>query len=382
MNHTPKTKAETNPAAAPGAPLRIAVVNVYLEGRENLCERNEYPRSHLWGADYLARNGADVSYIYPRPGLLSRLALKLANAARSRLGNLDYDLALLRRSREFDVIYIPNGRLLLCQLAKALGLIRAPLVYWTYLPPNETAVWRLRDLWERWPFHRGITGLLCLTSASAEGYRRSWPKTRVAHLEWTPDNLMFPGSQSDGEFYLACGRTNRDYHTLLAAAAAVDVPFVILASRTLIGAAPIPPNVRFIEGPKNAGSDKGIPYSELIFDYYAKAKAVCIPRLDIPTDTSGYTNLLESLAMYRPVIMTRTGKLNLDVEAAGIGRFVAPGSVEDWVRALREFESKPDLRQTMRRRAEQLVRDFYHLERHGREVAAFLAALPPVKSKA
>jgi glycosyltransferase involved in cell wall biosynthesis len=186
---------------------------------------------------------------------------------------------------------------------------------------------------------------------------------------------MFPGSAADGEFYLACGRTNRDYRTLLLAAAQIKAPFVILASQSLIDGLCVPPNVRFVEGPKNAGTDKGIPYSELIFDYYAKAKAVCIPRIDVPGDTSGYTNLLESLAMYRPVIMTRTGSLDLDIEKEGVGRFVAPGSVEEWVRALRELENMPQLRSQMRRRATELIRRFYHLDRHGREVSEFLTSL-------
>jgi glycosyltransferase involved in cell wall biosynthesis len=183
---------------------------------------------------------------------------------------------------------------------------------------------------------------------------------------------MFNGSELDGEFYLACGRTNRDYRTLLSAAAQVNAPFVILASKALIGDFPIPPNVRFIEGPKNASTDKGIPYGELIADYYAKARAVCIPRLDIPTDTSGYTNLLESLAMFRPVIMTRTGTLNLDIEREGVGRFVAPGSVEDWVTALRELEAQPAIRLRMQQNAAELVHRYYHLDRFGEEVSQFL----------
>jgi len=362
-------------------PLRVAVVNCYLEGRETVCEQNAYPRSHLWGADYLAREGAEVRYMYPRAGWLSRLVLKMTDAIKGRLGNLDFDVEMFRRAPEFDIIYAANARLLLCQLARALGLLRQPLIYWTYLPPDNTPLWKLRDLWRRWPFHRGLDGLLCLTPAAAEAYQARWPDKKIAHIEWTPDNVMFPGSAADGEFYLACGRTNRDYPTLLAAAAQVNAPFVILASRALIGDLPIPPNVRFVEGPKDSGTDKGIPYSELIFEYYAKAKAVCIPRLDIPTDTSGYTNLLESLAMFRPVIMTRTGKLNLDVEKEGIGRFVAPGSVEEWVAALQEFEARPELRRQMRQQAEELVHRFYHLERHGREVSGFLTALLPVNGR-
>jgi len=109
---------------------------------------------------------------------------------------------MLRRSGEFDVVYAANARLLHCQLAKAVGLMRALLVYWAYLPPRKASFWSLRDLWERWPFHRGIAGLLCLTSVAAEGYRRQWPETRVEHIEWTPDNIMFPGSHAEGEFYL------------------------------------------------------------------------------------------------------------------------------------------------------------------------------------
>ena len=57
-------------------------------------------------------------------------------------------------------------------------------------------------------------------------------------------------------------------------------------------------------------SDKAIDYATL--RKYAQCIGVCIPLIDDPNDTSGYTNLLEAIAMAKPVIMTGTGCLHLN----------------------------------------------------------------------
>ena len=356
-------------------PQRVAIVNCYLARREEQCERNEFPRNHLWGGDYLAKMGSKVQYIYPRRDLLLRLTIKIGNFAKGRLGNIDFDVEMLRRAREFDVIYAPYGHFLLCQLAAAFGLLKAPIVYWVYSPPHQSTSLNIDEIWWKWPFNRGIGGILCLTSAAAAGFQAKWPKLKVAHIEWTPDNILFPGSEANGEFYFACGRTNRDYKTLVAAAAKLDVPFVIVASPSLMEGLPIPPNVRFVEGPPSTASDRGgVPFPELI-SYYANAKALCIPLQDIPADTSGYTNVLEAMAMYRPILMTQTGTLDLDIEKEGLGRWVEPDSVDSWVQAIQEMEAQPELRKQMRERAKSMIEETYNLDRHGKEVADFLSSL-------
>jgi glycosyltransferase involved in cell wall biosynthesis len=353
--------------------VRVAVVNAYLEGRERDCERSRYPRSHLWGADSLAAAGAEVEYLRPpQASPWYRCLAAVSRRVGGRLGRLDYDWWLAGRARRFHLIYGQNDRLLLTQLLRAVGLVRSPVVYWAYVPFRPSPVWKLRGLWARWPCSAGIDAVLCLTRATEESYRRRWQNKPVRHVEWGADSIMFDGSELPGEFFFACGRTNRDYSTLLAAAARTSAPVVIVAALRDIGGTRLPANVRLVEGPPDASTDRGIPYATLISDYYARSKAVLICRRDVPGDTSGLTNLLEALSMGRPVAMTRTGSLDIDIEAIGVGRFVAPGDVEGWARLMTEWSAESPSLAAMRVRAREVVERRYNCLTHGRAVVTFL----------
>jgi glycosyltransferase involved in cell wall biosynthesis len=355
--------------------LRIAVVNPYLEGRQRDCEAKLLPRSHLWGADALAAAGARIEYFDTGHRTWERMTRALSRRLRWRFGNLDVDLRMLRRARDFDLIYVANGVLLLTQLARHLGLIRAPLALWTYTAPEPGPAWRLQRLWARSPFIEGVDAFLCLTASAEAACRARYRRARARFIPWGADSAMFPGSAHAGEFFFACGRTNRDYRTLIEAARRCDARLVILASRALLEGIALPPNVEVVAGPRAADTDKGIGYAELIDRYYARARAVLICRKDIPGDTSGLTNLLEALAMSRPVAITRTGTLDLDVEQEGVGRFVAPGDVEGWARVMHDWARESASLAAMRERARALVeRQWNHLH-HGAEVARFLAEI-------
>jgi glycosyltransferase involved in cell wall biosynthesis len=356
------------------AGLRIAVVNPYLEGREKDCEKNLYPRSHLWGADALSKAGARVVYIRPdSSSVCYKLLSMLSRLAKGRLGNLEFDWLIVTSFWRYDLIYICYGSFLATQLLRALGVIRCPVVAWVYRPPRAIPFWKLRDLQTRFPFRYGLDGLLCLTKRAEQGWKVKWPRKRISFLAWGADTIMFAGSDSPGEFFFACGRTYRDYATLLAAAAQVPVPLKIIASRSLLGSQPLPPNVHLVQGPNNPSNDRGILYADIIGEYYAKAKAVLICLQPIEDDTSGLTNLLEALAMGRPVAITRTGSLDIDVEKEGVGRLVAPGDVKGWVDLLRHWQNDPQELAVMSSRALDLANKYYNHERHGRDVVRFLA---------
>jgi glycosyltransferase involved in cell wall biosynthesis len=363
-------EAKAKPLKARGV-LRVGVVIAYLAGREKLCAQNLYPRSHLWGADAMREAGWEVEYLRPERRMATRFG--------GRLGNRDFDLHVRRKANEFDVIYVADGRLPMTQLARRMGRIRAKLIQWEYVAPRPGAWWRLREVWHRKFLARGIDGYACLTETAAAAFRELNPRAQARAIQWAPDTTMFPGSEKDGEYLLACGRTNRDYATLVKAAAKVDFPVVLLVSPGLVSGMAIPPNVRFVEGPKDGGTDKGIPYSELIHEWYANARAVLIPRLDLAWDTSGLTNLLEAMAMYRPVLMTRTGRLDLDIEQAGVGMFVAPGDAQDWATKITRIWNDARLREPMRARAKEQVRTFYNLRRFGNDVVEFVRAVAELK---
>ena len=138
---------------------------------------------------------------------------------------------------------------------------------------------------------------------------------------------------------MAVGKTQRDYPTLLAACAKVETKFRIIAPKEAADGVPIPPNVEFVETSSDP-PDAAITYPELR-EWYAGATAVLLPLTGDPGDTSGYTSLLEAIQMRKHVFMTRSGCLDVDVEALGIGKYIPPGDAGAWVSALQGFVQKP-----------------------------------------
>ena len=47
-------------------------------------------------------------------------------------------------------------------------------------------------------------------------------------------------------------------------------------------------------------------------------------------DTCGYTNMLEAMAMRKPVLMTRSGCLHIDPESGGFGKLIEPQDYKGW----------------------------------------------------
>ena len=105
--------------------------------------------------------------------------------------------------------------------------------------------------------------------------------------------------------FFSSGKTNRDYHTLIQAAQMnSDLKFVIIGhlNNELLNI--VPKNMKIIRSEANQ-TDTAISYSELK-KYYTQSIAVCIPLNDDPDDTCGYTELLESMAMGKPVIKAKS----------------------------------------------------------------------------
>jgi glycosyltransferase involved in cell wall biosynthesis len=355
---------------------KILFVNTYLQGREQDCDKGLYPRSHLWGIDHLRRAGYEV-VVVPAKGTdwLSRLAARLSRWTRNRFGDLDQELQILRRLRGADIIYIAFGNLFWTVWLRALGLIRPRILNWVYVPLGRTT--RLSFLTTNRFFLRGYDGFLCLTKLAAHSYAQAAPQAVTRHVAWGADTALFCAGPEErtGEFFFACGRTNRDYRTLFRAADKVHFPIKVLVSPWYLKGLGIPANVEVVSGPQNPDTDQGITYLQLVRDYYAPARAILISRIPDPNDTNGFTNLLEALAVGKPVIMTRTGSLDIDIEAEGVGLHVEPNDADGWVKAMQKLIDDPDLARQMGRRARQLTENFYNLDRFGRDLVDYFAQI-------
>jgi len=357
--------------------MKIAYVHPDVEGREDEVARNLYPRNQLWGADLLKEQGHDVYTIKTRSqhwtAWFGRLLNKLTQ---NRLCDFHIEFQILRQSKKMDLIYAPSSHLLIIPLLRRLGLLKAKLVTWFFRLPKTSAWWNLRNLrFSRYVLN-GFDGILCLTKQAERDFRTRTHELKIIQLNWFADPEIFHPAENpalDDGYFLSVGKTRRDYPTLLKACSMVDAPCRIIAPAEAAQGTRIPPNVSFIQTSKDP-PDAAISYSELR-EWYTGARAVLIPLTGDSGDTSGYTSLLEALAMGKPILMTQSGCLDMDVESMGLGFTLPAGNAESWAEKMRFLLENPEQARKMGEQGFNLTKVKYGAERFGTNLEQFLTNL-------
>jgi glycosyltransferase involved in cell wall biosynthesis len=334
---------------------RVIYVNAY--GGKSILEQIRaglLPPHHLWGCFELARNGYEVALAEPLPDFyLYRNPLphdlKLLRAVRSWLGN-------------DGIVYCAHNVLYWLPLMRGLGAIRSRIVSLLFAR-------------EPLKFSRAHSGIIALNRAAEEQARRLAPRAKVAHLGWGVDLSVFPVIPYQPQWFLSCGITHRDHHTL-SAAAAVTAHRIRVISRTMPADVSWPANVSVLTG---ADGGDAVTYQELLRDQYSRCAASLILLDEDPTQYTGVgmTSLIEAMAMARPVIVTRTGALptELDVAKEGCGLFVPPNDPDAVADALNFIVRDPDRARRMGAKGRQLCESHYNIQRYARELDHFFHSL-------
>jgi len=358
--------------------MKIAYVHPDAEEREDEVARNLYPRNQLWGADLLKEQGHDVYTIKTRSqhwtAWFGRLLNKLTQ---NRLCDFNIEFQILRQSKEADLIYAPSGHLFIIPLLRRLGLLKAKLVTWFFRLPKTSAWWNFRSLrFSRYVLN-GFDGILCLTKQAESDFQQRTNEVLVKYQAWFADPQIFMKNKGDPPqdtgYFLSIGKTRRDYITLLKACEKVNATFRIIAPIDAAQNTYIPPNVQFIETSQNP-PDAAISYPELR-DWYANARAVLIPLIFDTNDTSGYTNLLEAMAMGKPILMTHSGCLDIDVEKIGVGHIIPPENPEAWVKAIKDILINPAGAKAMGDRGLEAAQNQFSPEAFGTALNQFAQAV-------
>jgi len=192
----------------------ISFLHPYLEGRRNEIIKGIYPSQHLWGISAIESQKEWITNIirtknlFP-PNFFEKILNRLIFRHKS---NIRIELASLIASKNTRLIYSACGPLALSRFYS-----KTKVVSWVFRPPayEHTSTFD--------PYHpvnlNANSGFFCLTP-NAEKYFSQFAPSKF--IPWCVDLDMFdaspPREKPVKPFFLASGKTGRDYHTLVNAA--------------------------------------------------------------------------------------------------------------------------------------------------------------------
>jgi glycosyltransferase involved in cell wall biosynthesis len=266
-----------------------------------------------------------------------------------------------------DIVFSAHTLLYYLPFLKSLGALKAKLVSLSYAR-------------EKLDFARCHDGIAGLTPAAVDNARKISPAAKVAHVGWGVDPVTYPLMPYDPKFIFSCGIANRDFATQAKAAALSMAPFRIICPGVQSG----------LEWPRHAdvrdggvgwhtGDKKKLSIQDLIQDNYAHAAASLVIIKPDPAEytANGFTNMLEGMALGRPLIVTRTGAMpgELDVEKLGCGLFVPPENPAALAEAMDWIMANPDKAREMGEAGRRLCEGHYRLSNFAARLNTFFESL-------
>jgi glycosyltransferase involved in cell wall biosynthesis len=214
---------------------------------------------------------------------------------------------LAARGWDAVVFNVDERRLLtFCLLRRILGAGRCRLVSVDiHLPPLRTARFRRRARFLSWLLHE-VDVFVCYfkeTQPMCQAY--GLERKRFVYVPFkvnTPDAIRAVESTDEG-FALVCGRSDRDYRTLAAAADGLDVPIVVLVGpdHAKHGA-----DVAEVRMPANVRVEIDDGSIESWIQWIARARFVILPVLPDVLKPSGISAYLQAMALGKCVITTQS----------------------------------------------------------------------------
>jgi hypothetical protein len=315
-----------------------------------------HPGQHLWGCLELLRMGYEVAMPDER-----NQSGPFFNYRRQDLKYVEFARGWLGRD---GIVYSGHTILFWTPLLSRLRIIRCPVVSMLYARGEN-----LR-------FAGGYKGVLALTPAAADRARALAPNAQIAHVRWGVDMPFFPVLPYNPRWFLSCGKTRRDFPTLKAAAAH-PAPIHVINTRLPSGI-DWPSNVRQFTG-GSKGDWLTVSFRDLIHEHYAGCAASLILLQADPAQryAAGFTQLLEAMALARPVIVTGTGALadELDVEREGCGIAVPPEDPAAIIAAMKAISDDPARAEAMGINGRRLCETRYNINRYGADLHRFFESL-------
>jgi glycosyltransferase involved in cell wall biosynthesis len=141
-----------------------------------------------------------------------------------------------------------------------------------------------------------------------------------------------------------------------------------------------PSNVDITDGGNGWNFQKTVvSYRDLLNNYYGgcAASLIILQRDDAEETAVGFTNLIEAMAMARPVILTKTGAVpsEIDVESMECGLHVPPEDPDALAAAINELVGNPSRAKAMGETGRRLAEQNYNMGRFSEQLHEFFETL-------
>lgn len=276
--------------------------------------QKDYPDSHMWGADYLSKYFQVTCAKIPKDIIKSHTKIgRIVNGIYKRL-------MLFIKYYSFPIVYAACGDMTdMFAIGNLCNLGNRKLFMIQHHGGHPIR------------FSKGYTSIIFISSVIAELY----PKLASRYLiEWGGDvefALPYLALESKSLLkydFISAGKSYRDYKCMVEAFNGIQGHAVIIAA--VSGLDHDDSKITIISGSdprKNSLTDNEV------FSYYAKSKFVVIP-CSKPTPFTQYTlkgltSFVDAVIMQKPVLISDSTNMGIDVEKLGIGIVYKAGNVKD-----------------------------------------------------
>jgi glycosyltransferase involved in cell wall biosynthesis len=323
-------------AAQQETPMRVLAFNNYDIGSiasQWEAEGRDAPSQHLWGCPELEDLGHSVSYL-PFDG--SSVFKALSRGTRF-LGDLDLQRRVLAQANAFDVIYCAHQPTVAgLALLRALGLLRKPVVAVGYQSPRALGL--VSQVWSKL-FVQGLDRLLCMSDEMLRDFERlGMDAAKLGQIRWGVDLSHYGiGPAGSEPHFVSVGKSFRDFDSLVR-----GFPFD-RARLTILGAGR---DLDLPDAPADRLTIRGDwidwrEFAQILPGFDGMVLPIAMDR-SRGNNAIGLTAVTEALASGVPVVATHNPYIGIDLEAEGVGRWVAPGDPQGWRDAVGSVLDAPD----------------------------------------
>lgn len=345
------------------------------EGLEYLENDGELlPRHHVWCYDQFKKEGYEVHFIPNAPsGFLGRLGKSI------KINNLQQQLNILRRAKEYDVIFDPFMQFtFLLAFLKIIKVFKKPIIaiaQRAYRVDKKNPLKRLKQFLIRYVYYKGVDKIVFINKQLEDESRKYKISGNTDYLRfWGVDHDFFEKYNTvqklppKCDYVYSTGGASRDYNTLIRAFEKVDFKLRITARPNFASElkTEIPPNVHV-----DTSITPGLTSTGQLRNEYYNCLAVAVPlNIGFTYAPFGSTVCFEGMAAGKALIATDNHAYSFDIEKEGVGLLVDYNDTNGWEKAVNYLVENPEIAHEMGRKGQKLSREFYNYSAFSREIVA------------